>query len=158
MIDVAIMIGLQASGKSTFYRTHLSATYVHISKDNFRSNKKPARRQRQLIVEALTDGRSICIDNTNPSIAVRAEVIELVRQFDVHISGYYFSASLENCLVRNAERLGKARVPDVGLFATAKAMEHPSLAEGFDTLWFVTPGMDGTFDLQPWIEETNNEP
>ena len=153
MMDVSILIGLQASGKSTFYRTQLAKTHIHISKDNFRNNKKPARRQRHLMLESLTDGHSICIDNTNPTSAVRSELMELARQFDVTITGYYFSAKLEDCLARNAERFGKSRVPDVGLFATAKVMERPSLAEGFDTLWFVTLVKDGTFNIQPWIED-----
>lgn len=156
-MEMAILIGLQASGKSTFYRTQLAATHVHISKDNFRSNKKPARRQRQLIVEALTAGQAICVDNTNPSIAVRAELFELARQFNATVTGYYFSTTLEDCLPRNAKRLGKARVPDVGLFATTKAMERPTLAEGFDMLWFVTLGDDGSFNMQPWSED-HNEP
>jgi predicted kinase len=32
-MDIIILIGLQASGKSTFYRAHFADTHEHISKD-----------------------------------------------------------------------------------------------------------------------------
>ncbi len=32
-MDLVILIGLQASGKSTFVRTRLAETHVHVSKD-----------------------------------------------------------------------------------------------------------------------------
>ena len=40
--ELAILIGLQASGKSTFYRRHLAATHALVSKDRFRNNRNPA--------------------------------------------------------------------------------------------------------------------
>jgi len=49
MTELVILVGLQASGKSTFYRRHLSGTHVLVSKDLLRNNRRPARRQVQLI-------------------------------------------------------------------------------------------------------------
>ncbi|WP_207955865.1 AAA family ATPase [Rubrobacter marinus] len=59
-------MGLQASGKSTFYRERLAGTHAHVSKDLFRHNKDRNRRQAQLVREALRSGRSVVVDNTNP--------------------------------------------------------------------------------------------
>ena len=36
--------------------------------------------------------------------------------------------------MRNAARVGKARVPQVALFVTAKRLERPTPEEGFDAL------------------------
>jgi predicted kinase len=41
-MDLVILIGLQGSGKTTFYRTHFAATHEQVSKDRFRHNKKPS--------------------------------------------------------------------------------------------------------------------
>jgi predicted AAA+ superfamily ATPase len=36
MPEVAILVGLRAAGKTTFYRQTLAATHEHVSKDTFR--------------------------------------------------------------------------------------------------------------------------
>ncbi|HJZ55377.1 MAG TPA: ATP-binding protein, partial [Gemmataceae bacterium] len=71
-------------------------------------------------------------------------------------TGYYLGAKLADCLARNAQRTGKDRVPEVGLFATAKALVRPALAEGFDLLYYVTFGADGEFVVSDWVEEAGD--
>ncbi|MEO1348280.1 MAG: AAA family ATPase [Cyanobacteria bacterium J06635_15] len=65
-MELVILMGLQASGKSTFFQTHFASTHVHISKDLMRNNKNRRRRQSQLLIEALAAGQSVVVDNTNP--------------------------------------------------------------------------------------------
>jgi predicted kinase len=65
--ELVIFVGLQGAGKTTFHRTQFAASHDLVSKDRFRNNRRPARRQRQLIKEALQAGRSVVVDNTNPS-------------------------------------------------------------------------------------------
>ncbi|MGX9229798.1 AAA family ATPase [Streptomyces albus] len=56
----AVLVGLQASGKSTFYRRHLAHDHVLVSKDRFpRSARHKQRRQLRLLGEALAAGRSV---------------------------------------------------------------------------------------------------
>jgi hypothetical protein len=50
------------------------------------------------------------------------------------------------CLLRNEMREGKARVPDVAIYATAKKLVAPSVTEGFDELRCVRPN-DSTFEV-----------
>jgi len=52
-MEMVILIGLQASGKSTYFRVYFAATHEHISKDQMRNNKHRGRKQEQLIEEAL---------------------------------------------------------------------------------------------------------
>jgi predicted kinase len=75
--EVILFICLQASGKSTFYHARFADTHDLVSKDCFPNNRKPARRQRQLIQESLAASRSVVIDNTNPTVEERAELIAL---------------------------------------------------------------------------------
>lgn len=43
--EVIILIGLQGSGKSTFYRSRFDQSHFHLSKDLFKNNSHPQRRQ-----------------------------------------------------------------------------------------------------------------
>jgi predicted kinase len=154
--EVVILVGLQASGKSAFYRDRFAQSHDLVSKDCFPNNRNPARRQRQLLESALLAGRSVVIDNTNPTAEDRLELITLARVHGAEVLGYYFSSRLEECLQRNRLREGKARVPDVALFATRKRLQIPTLAEGFDALFFVRL-LESGFTVLPWVEDRADE-
>ncbi|HLG60747.1 MAG TPA: ATP-binding protein [Ktedonosporobacter sp.] len=149
-MEIVILIGLQAAGKSTFYQAHCAHTHEHVSKDLLRNNKRPAQRQSQLIEEALQAGRSVVVDNTNPSPEDRAQLIHLGRQYGAEIVGYYFEPQVKQSLERNRQRAGKARVPDVAIFATRKKLTRPTYAEGFDKLYSVRSGQDTLFEIVDW--------
>jgi predicted kinase len=78
-MELVLLVGLQGSGKSTFCRTHYAATHVLVSKDRFRNNRRPQRRQMQLIEQALKEGSSVVVDNTNVTVEHRAPIIQLAR-------------------------------------------------------------------------------
>src|ERR671932_2710212 len=147
MFELVIFVGLQASGKSTFFRARFAASHTHVSKDRFRNNKNPNKRQAQLIEAALQEGKSVVVDNTNPTAEERRPLIELGRRYGAMIVGYYFESEVRRCLERNRQRTGKAQVPDVALYATAKKLVPPSYSEGFDELYGVHITGDSTFDV-----------
>ena len=141
-MDLVIFVGLQASGKSTFFRERFAATHVHVSKDLFRNNKNPNRRQRQLIEDALGAGRSVVVDNTNPTAEERRSLVKVGHELGARVVGYYFEAEARECIERNRERRGKARVPTVAIYATAKKLVPPSRSEGLDELFRVRIAAD----------------
>lgn len=102
-----------------------------------RHHRRPERRQAQLIAAALDAGRSVVVDNTNATAAERAALIALGRAQGATITGYYFPTEPGVALRRNRMRTGKARVPDVAIFAIHKRLQPPSMAEGFDALYEV---------------------
>lgn len=156
-MDILIFIGLQASGKSTLYRTHFLDMHAYVSKDLLRNNKHPARRQQQLIEEALQSGHSVVIDNTNPSREDRAPLIALGHQYGAQVIGYYFKPQVKLSIERNKLRTGKERVPPVAIFATLKKLVAPTYEEGFDQLYYVLPGDNLEFTILPWNgEESEN--
>ncbi len=148
-MEMIIFIGLQASGKSTFFRTHLAMTHKHISKDRMRNNRRPGLRQAQLIEEALQAQRSVVIDNTNTTVEGRELLIHLGQMYDAEIIGYYFESQVSQSLERNRLRAGKERVPDVAIYVTAKKLVRPSHTEGFDKLFSVRIANDSTFEVYP---------
>jgi predicted kinase len=151
-MDLVILIGLQGSGKSSFCRASFVGTHDWVSKDCFPNNRNPTRRQRQLLEDALGAGQSVVVDNTNATREDREALIVLGRSFGVRILGYFFESRLADCLERNRQRAGKERVPDVALYATRKRLELPSLAEGFDQLFFVRLLGDSRFEVLDWDE------
>ncbi len=138
-MELIILIGLQAAGKSTFYRDHFVETHQLVSKDLLRNSRSKALKQRQLIEEALGAGKSVAVDNTNPTKAERAELIGLGKGYGATIIGYFFEVSVKESLERNRGRGGEARVPEIGIFATLKRFQRPTLDEGFDQLYVLRP-------------------
>jgi predicted kinase len=136
-MELVILIGLQGSGKSSFRRSRFDETHAVVSKDNFRSNKRPARRQEQLIRVALQAGMPVVVDNTNPRREDRAALVALAREYSVRVIGYFLRSSYEDCRERNSRREGTACVPDIGLKSTAKVLVVPDWSEGFDELYDV---------------------
>jgi predicted kinase len=81
----------------------------------------------------------VVVDNTNAAAADRAPLIALARARGARVVGYFFPPDLAGSRARNARREGRARVPDVALYATLKRLQPPDLAEGFDQLHVVPP-------------------
>jgi predicted kinase len=148
-LELVVLVGLQASGKTTFRNERFVATHVVVSKDDFRNNSNPERRQQFLIREALASGRSVVVDNTNVRREHRVALIEQARAHAARVVGYCFQPSVADSLKRNAQRSGRARIPDVGIKATAKVWVPPSLAEGFDALFEVRI-VEGGFSVQDY--------
>jgi predicted kinase len=156
-MDLVILIGLQGSGKSSFYRASFAGTHDWVSKDRFPNNRNPARRQRQLLEGALEAGRPVVVDNTNATRDDREALTALGRSCGARIIGYYFESRLADCLERNRRRAGKERVPDIALYATRQRLELPSLEEGFDQLFFVRLLGDSRFEVQDWDQGRGND-
>jgi predicted kinase len=143
-----ILIGLQASGKTTFYQQYLKGSCEHISLDILHTRNK----ERQAVEECIRRGESFAVDNTNPTIAERQKYIQAAHDAGYQVIGCYFKSGISECAQRNAQREGKAKVPDVAIFATSNKLELPSLAEGFDRLYYVSISPGGMFDIEEWAD------
>jgi predicted kinase len=146
--EAVILVGLPAAGKTTFYQQRFASTHVHVSKDLWPKSADKAVRQARELNAALSAGRSVVVDNTNPTVADRALVIAAAREHGARVIGYYFAADPREAIGRNRRREGQARVPNVAIFTTAKRMVVPQRSEGFDELYQVTIAADGAFDVQ----------
>ncbi|MBE6542398.1 MAG: ATP-binding protein [Ruminococcaceae bacterium] len=130
---LVILMGIQGSGKSTFYFKYLSGDYVRVNLDTLKT-----RHQEKLLVEkCIRDGVSFAVDNTNPTKFDRERYIPLAKEAGYRIVGYLMECDIEKCIETNNARVGKERIPEVGIFATLKKLEIPSFEEGFDELYFV---------------------
>jgi predicted kinase len=148
-MELVIFTGLPGSGKSTFYRTHLSRTHSLISKDLMRNVSGRDARQLKLLDAEIRAGRPVVIDNTNVRRLDRAPLITLAKEHRIRVVSCFFVASIPESLLRNSLRAGRARVPDVAIHHFARLLEHPEEQEGFDALIRVRILGEGQFDWRP---------
>lgn len=145
-MNAIIFCGIQATGKSSFFKEYFFNTHVRISMDLL----KTRNRENHFIDFCLETEQSFVIDNTNPTIEDRAKYINKIKAGrNCEIICYYFQSKIEDALHRNSERTGKARIPDVGIKAAYNKMELPAYKEGFDKIYYVEI-KENKFDIKGW--------
>jgi len=148
-MEAVIFIGIQATGKSTFFQQRFFATHVHINLDML----KTRNRERILLAACLEARQPFVIDNTNVTREARARYIGQAKAAGFGVIGYYFKSALQSAIERNNQRSGKSRIPVKGIVATHRKLELPSYDEGFDQLFYVEIADNGAFIVKEWSDE-----
>jgi bifunctional polynucleotide phosphatase/kinase len=138
------MVGMQASGKSSFVKKHLVPKgrfarcfllyvgYVRINRDTLKTQEKCVSEAKK----SLSEGRSVVIDNTNPDVASRAKYINLAKQLNIPCRCFVMTTPRKLAEHLNVFREllsgGKApRIPDIAYNVYQKKFKEPSESEGF---------------------------
>lgn len=145
-MELVVFTGIQASGKSTFFRERFFDTHVRINLDML----KTRHRERVLFEACLAAKQAVVVDNTNLTRAERAAYVAPAREAGFGVVGYYFRSVIAESLERNAGRVER-QVPERGVKGAAARLEIPALDEGFDALHYVR--IDDGFVVQPWRPE-----
>lgn len=149
-MEAVIFIGIQASGKSTFYQERFFKTHVRINLDMLKT-----RRREDILLDACLQARQpFVVDNTNVLRREREKYIQIAKAAGFYIIGYYFETSLPDALRRNRQRGGKEFIPEVGVRAKSHLLEVPNPAEGFDQLYRVFIGPNGGFAVREWADDS----
>jgi predicted kinase len=135
MAEAVIFIGLQGSGKTTYFTNHFAATHAHASRDL----QQTPERELAFIRECLCAGRSFVVDDTNPTRAVRAPYIRQAKAAGFTVLCYFLDTPVRTAIGRNNHRKDKKPVPVPAILRAAKRLEPPSLDEGFDQIRTITP-------------------
>ena len=145
-MEVTILIGIPASGKSTFYKERFVDSHVRLNLDML----KTRHREKVLFRACLEAKQRVAIDNTNPAREDRARYIVPAKRYNFKVVGYYFHCTLEDCIRRNSKRSGSQRIPVPGIRGALRKMEIPSYSEGFDELYFVELDQEMKFRVTPF--------
>jgi predicted kinase len=148
-MEAIIFIGIQGSGKSTFYKLQFFDTHVRINLDMLKT-----KHRQQLLLNACIEGKQpFVVDNTNVMAKTRANFIIPAKAAGFRVVGYYFRSDVKAALLRNSQRDGVARVPVKGLLGTYKRLQFPRREEGFDALFYVSINEAGEFLVEEWADE-----
>ena len=148
-MQAVILIGVQASGKSTFYRERFFNTHIRISLDML----KTRHREKVLLDACFLAKQSFVVDNTNPTVEDRKRYIVPAKEAKFEVVGYYFDSKINASLERNQFRSGEQHIPDIGIRSTYYKLQIPTLVEGFDELYYVKIGSQGQFMVEEWHNE-----
>lgn len=148
-MEAIIFIGIQAVGKSTFYKDNFFKTHMRINLDMLKT-----RHREDIMLEACIKGQlPFVVDNTNPTVAVRKKYIDLAKSAGYKIIGYYFQSSVSEAILRNEEREGKEHIPLAGIKSTYARLQPPGLDEGFDELYQVCIDKENKFIVEGYKNE-----
>jgi predicted kinase len=145
-VECIIFIGIQASGKSTFYKEHFFASHVRINLDML----KTRHRENAYVMTSIQTRQSFVVDNTNPTKEERVKYIEAAKAAGYRIIGYFFEPDYQGSVERNEQRTGSGKVPLVALKSTIGKLQRPEIEEGFDELYVVRTGQ-GEFVVERMV-------
>ena len=149
IMEAVILIGIQASGKTTFYKERFFNTHIRLSLDMLKTRP----REMILLRACIAAKQAFVVDNTNILKTDRRRYIELAKPAGFRITGYYFQSDVKGVLQRNKQRTGKAVIPVPGIFGTLKRLQQPSLEEGFDKLYHVSISPSNEFVITEWSDK-----
>ncbi|MDJ0661533.1 MAG: AAA family ATPase [Crocosphaera sp.] len=142
-------MGIQASGKSTFYQDRFSNTHLRINLDML----KTRYREKRLIETCLEISQRFVVDNTNPTAVDRERYIRLLKNQGWKITGYYFKPNINDSVERNQKRQLSQQVPIKGIRGTYSRLIVPQYQEGFDQLYCVEAQPEKKFIVHELINE-----
>ena len=132
-MQLVLLMGIQAAGKSTFYQEQFGSTHLRINLDML----KKRHREAIIFYAALAADQRCVVDNTNTQLWHRKRYIEPAQESGFEIVGYYFDVPLADAIRRNSARDGKACIPPKAIERFYKEMIVPTYSERFDNLYRV---------------------
>lgn len=139
-MEAVIFVGVQGSGKTTFYLERFFATHIRLSLDLLRTRN----REKLLLAACIEAKQPFVIDNTNPTIEERARYVAPALAAGFRVVAYHFDLPIGVCIARNAKREGKQRIPVPAIYKSMKSLQPPTLGEGFAILHTVHLSDDGS--------------
>lgn len=132
--EVILMVAMPASGKSTFCKKHLLPRgYVHVNRDTLKTKEKCMK----VMENALSEGKSVVIDNTNPDQDSRKNFLNIAKKFNVparcfHIHNVDMTLAHHLNMYREKITEGKTpHIPKLVYHKYNKSFQAPNVSEGF---------------------------
>ena len=148
---VLLCVGVPGSGKSTWISNHMDANNdIVISRDAIRfallqddqdyfavENQVREEFFKQ-IRDYTADGYSnnVFIDATHLNRKSRKQILNCIKDNPYKIA-VSFEVPIDVALERNAQRTGRALVPESAIHNMYARFEKPSFNEGFDEIWHI---------------------
>lgn len=146
MSKMYMVIGAPGCGKSTYIQNHLKENELVISRDKIRfgmlnDNDEYFSKEKEVYNEfikqidaAIAADATFYVDQTSLNAAARNKLFSRLKKRPDKVIGIYFTTSLDTILQRNAQRTGRALVPEDAVINMFNSLTKPTLEEGFDEI------------------------
>lgn len=146
MPTLTLMVGLPASGKSTYSKQLVDENTILLSSDTIRKEllgKETDQTQNELVFttlysrarEALLSDKNVIIDATNVSVRDRKRVLENFGDLSISRHAIVIQTPISECIKRD-----KQRARSVGAYVVrkyARFYQTPTKDEGFNKITFI---------------------
>lgn len=154
MASLVLMMGVPGSGKTTYAKKIMGDYDIYVSRDEIRfglvKEDKPYFSKEdevlQTFIRTINDAlpiaeRYVIADATHLNMGSRAKILKNLHNKPDSIYVIYVAVSLQTALERNAQRQGRALVPESSIKNMYKSISLPRKEEGIDmTLWLNEDG------------------
>ncbi len=175
--EILVLVGIPASGKSTFTYECEKKGYIILSSDKIREslllsenewptdsgelakiNFRVFEQMRKIAVSVLREGKSVVIDATNLNRKKRMAFLENLGKTKCIKKCILFITPREICLERNARRTGLARVPDAVMENMMRSFECPGYWEGWNEIVPVICESSYEFPFEATVDFSQDNP
>ena len=131
--EVVVFVGCPASGKSSFYRQHMTKSHDSVNRDQLGTWQKCVDACRR----SIKSRRSVVIDNTNPDVESRKRYLDVAKMLGVRARCFVFTTTHLHALHNNKFRELTNKdpkyktVPELAFNVYKNKFVEPTLSEGF---------------------------
>lgn len=154
MASLVLMMGVPGSGKTTYAKKFIGENDIYVSRDEIRfslvAEDEPYFSKEdevlQTFIRTINDAlpvaqRYVVADATHLNMGSRAKILKNLHNKPDSVYVVYVAVSLQTALERNAQREGRALVPESSIKNMYKSITLPRKEEGIDmTLWLNEDG------------------
>ncbi len=126
-LECVLMVGVALSGKTTYIKANFDHERVALS---FFNNSR--KKELEYVEECLKAGKSVVIDDTNLTAAIRKQHIDLARKYDAKVMGVLMNTSMG--LLEKRQKSRRDPFPLAVIYKQIKQLETPVTEEGFDEM------------------------
>jgi predicted kinase len=126
-LECVLMIGIALSGKTTYIKANFNHERVALS---FFDNDR--KKELGYIEDCFNKGKSVVVDDTNLTTAIRKQHIDLAKKYHVKVRGIFMNTS--RALLEKRQKSRRDPFPLSVIYKQLKLLETPMIEEGFDEL------------------------